>query len=286
VLLIAFCSCDNHEAEKKLNEIEPEYQDKKLSEPSKTILPAFQIDIKCGGELIPLRSIALSEKELKDSQLGNEYAKKLNDETVLGLLKNGERIRLIKDTSFYHYVEVLDSELKGSKKRGYIVNKFCGESVLRKIEEKLLPQIEFSSQSVSTYNWIDEHYRTKSEFRQYTYAFVSQEADFIQTLSFDDRPNNQWGDLFFEVWVVELQKTGFLYSDWATKTGSYIDADGQNISVYNCDTRFWEGMSIHISDDGRFAFIETKNDSHSTCAVELIGLATEGIIMQRIGKGN
>ncbi len=222
------------------------------------------IDVKCEGEFIPLRNRILSKNELALSQKGNATAKQLNDEVIIDRLYNGEWIKLIKaDTLGYHYVQVIDrinrfemSEQRNT--RGFIISQYCGQPTVREMKEIRISK--FAGQNDDIKNTVDflTYHSPNSGLLDYAYAYISQEADIIQVLSFNITGIDE---IRFKFYLVINQSDDLLFSGSAQLIDAVVDSNGQEYSRYFAfDIMGHKSFEIHISSDNKNAFLRF-NDS-------------------------
>jgi hypothetical protein len=235
------------------------------------------IDVKCEGEFIPLRQRILTKKELELSQKGNAIAKQLNDEVIIDKLYNGEWIKILKaDTLGYHYIQVVDrinsTELDEQRDiRGYILTKYCNKPTVRKFERLHISEFDNASDDVKGLIEFLEYHVPNGNLLDYAYTFVSDEADLIQTFSFNVTGNNT---IRYKLYQVLLQSDAIL---WEGEAELYTRYKKGEIEFSKYVTRNLTGtdFEIHINERDKTAtlkFIDKK----------MLFFIEEGLIMKRI----
>ena len=238
------------------------------------------IDVQCNGEFLPLRNRILSKEELLISQNGSEAAKKLNSDAIIDRLRNGQSVRVIKtDTSGYHLVEVINTSKHSGNltMKGYVVSKYCQKPTLRKLEKTAIPEFQESKETGSMLEFIS-YYKPDGDLLDYSFAYVTSEADFIQVLSFDFTSLNE---IYYQIYVVNLQRTSLLFNGSAVLQNEYLDSNKKRVSSYLAEKFMGHGIEIHITEDGESSFLIMDHpfDSNFFQAPRSM---EEKVVMQRI----
>lgn len=242
------------------------------------ILTTHIIDVKCDGEFIPIRERILTRSELMLSQKNNEAAKKLNNEVIIDRLYNGEWIKILKaDTSGYHYIQVIDrtnsTEHDNQRNiRGFIIAEFCGKPTVRKFEKIHISEFDSSSSDVKSLLGFLEYHNPNGDLLDYAYSYISQEADLIQTLSFNVTGNNT---IYYRLYQVFNQHDAFLCTGTAELTSRYRKGESE-YSKYITSNLTGTDFEIHINDSKNNASLKLI-DKKMTFLYE-----EEGLTMERI----
>lgn len=235
------------------------------------------IDVKCEGEFIPLRKRILTKNELELSQKGNAIAKQLNDEVIIDKLYNGKWIKILKaDTLGYHYIQVVDrvnsTELDEQRDiRGYIITKYCNKPTVRKFERVHISEFDNASDDAKGLIGFLEYHVPNGNLLDYAYTFVSQEADLIQTFSFNVTGNNT---IRYKLYQVLNQHDAFLCEGGAELHTRYKKGE---IKLSKYVTRNLTGIDfeIHINERDKTATLKLIDK-------KMLFLIEEELIMKRI----
>lgn len=245
------------------------------------------IDVKCGGEYIPLRNRILSKNELLSSQKGDKVADSINQKFIIDKLENGQLIRLIKsDSSGYHFIETVDRQTNKVIHQGFIMANYCKQSTIRKIEKLTLPKINKSVKSQNLFEFINGNYVPSGALLSHAFAYVSPEADFIQVLSFNIVSFNE---ISYKISVTQLQAADLLFTGKAEIQKYDINEKGINIIKFVAEDLLGHRMEIYINKDGSESYLLIKDKFKSGARLaprggdeQIITGMDETAIMQRI----
>ena len=258
--------------------------DTSIDEQSESIATHI-IDVKDGGGYILLRNELLSRKDLILAQKGDRLADEINKRTVIETLSNGQLIRIIKsDTAGYHYIETVDSISNKSYRKGFIAAKWEKKNTLKRINKIEIPTITLSEKSQSSYKWINDYYLPKGGLLKHAYAYITQEADFIQVLSLDPLSENE---IFYKISVTENQSRNLLINGRAGIQNYYVNEEGVRYAKYFAEDFMGHRMEIHLSADGSQSHLILDNVFNSNVELAPRGgnevvVLDEKVIMQRI----
>lgn len=244
------------------------------------ILSTHIIDVKCGGNFLPLRKRVLTKNELILSNNNSEEGKRLNDELIIDKLNNGEWVKLLKaDTLGFHYIQVIsrinNEEMnEQSNIRGFIAAKYCNNPTLKKMEVNRISNFDTLNQSaLNKIDFLNNH-APQGNLLDYGFAYISNEADLIQLLSFNFDGINEIRYKFYQVlWFHD----SFLYSGSAELQNRYINSNGEVIARYVTRNMMRIDFEIHLNEDNETAFIKTENGTEEVP----IGIF-EGLILEKI----
>ena len=235
------------------------------------------IDVKCEGEFIPLRKRILTKKELELSQKGNAIAKQLNDDVIIDKLYNGEWIKILKvDTLGYHYIQVVDrvnsKELDEQRDiRGYITTKYCNKPTVRKFEKVHISEFDNASDDVKGLIEFLEYHVPNGNLLDYAYTFVSDEADLIQTFSFNVTGNHT---IRYKLYKVLHQSDRILWEGEAELHTRYKKGEIE-FSKYVTRNLTGTDFEIHINERDKTATLKLIDK-------KMLFFIEEGLIMKRI----
>jgi hypothetical protein len=255
LIIISLASCTNDNA---INNKIKLTKDVESSKSIKTeVLSTHIVELQCNASYLPLRNRIPTKKELALSQQGTQEANVLNEELIVGKLYNGQFIRLLKaDTLGYHYVQVIDqinnTELQNqTHRRGFIIANYCNKPTLRKIETINLLSFKQTDETKSIIDFLD-NYKYSNDLLDYAFAFISDEADLIQTLSFRKSGINS---ITYKISVITLQKDLLLFTGSAEISDKYHSRKGEIFSRYIATPFMGHDFEIHIKEDGSIAFL-------------------------------
>ncbi|MDG1429573.1 MAG: hypothetical protein P8P87_11895, partial [Crocinitomicaceae bacterium] len=186
-------------------------------------------------------------------------AKKLNNEVIIDRLYNGEWIKILKaDTLGYHYIQVIDrtnsTEQDNQRNiRGFVIAEFCGKSTVRKFEKIHISEFD----NASTRHSFLEYHSPNGDLLDYAYSYVSQEADLIQTLSFNVTGNNT---ICYKLYQVINQQNAFLCIGTAELTSRYRKGESE-YSKYITSNLTGTDFEIHINDSKNNAALKLIDEN-------------------------
>jgi hypothetical protein len=242
------------------------------------------IDVKCDGEFLPLRNRVLSNKELLFSNNGSDSANRLNREDIIQRLYNGQNVKLLKkDTLGYHLVQVVKKYTTRDTLIGFIISEYCNEPTLKKLEKVKMTEFEESQRSENFREFLG-FYSPESDLLDYSFMYVTHEADFIQALTFDITSYNE---IYYQIYAVSLQSNFVFFNGSAHLYESYKDENEIKFSRFLADNIMGREFEIHISEDGRLSFLHIIDTFDIDCLVSPLDVSQEifpgeKIIMERI----
>lgn len=258
IIIFYLFSCSNHHA---TNDVDKSTKDSNNLKSTETeTLTTHIVVVKCDGSDVPLWNRIPTEKELELAQQGTQEARALNEELIIDKLHNGQFIRLLKaDTLGYHYVQVVDqmnnSELQQQRnKRGFIISQYCNNPTLRKIETTNMLTIDQSDEIKHINEFLDNH-KFNNDLLDYAFAFITHEADLIQTFSFSIYGINT---IKFKISVISLQEYRLLFNGDAEIINKYKNTKGETFSRYIASPFMGNDFEIHIKEGGSLAFLKFK----------------------------